>query len=328
MDEDPPVELPRRRFRFDSLTFILGFGLGTFIGVALAIAAFALASDPTASPSQTQAINVPATNTPDPFLTSTPDRRARTRAQLDVRLGPGDSFAIVGIINRGEAVAIVGRDLNGEWVAIQFPPGSAGRGWLPVKDLDGASDLSAVAVTAATPLARTLPTVAPSSITSSAGASADNGFDPEPTSSPRPVSTALRAEATTTATPAPASTSIAAAGGGTDMAISSVSRLADGRVRVVVSNRGPGDVLGATVFVVVRDLAVRSEQLIGPASTVAAGSSITVTTSGLLVTEDADIQASVDPMGSLRDPDRSNNSTTVLLRAPPTPEPTLAPGRD
>jgi len=326
MDEAPPIEPRRRRLRFDSLTFILGFGLGTFIGVAMAIAAFAVATDPTTSTPQQQAIEVPPTRTPNPLVTSTPDRRARTTAQLDVRLGPSDAFAIVGIINRGEAVAIVGRDLNTEWVAIQFPPGSAGRGWIPVKDLDGGSDLSAVAVTAATPLARSVPTVAPRSVTSSAGASADSGFDPEPTSTSRPVSTSVAA--VSTGTVVPAATSVPASGGGTDMAISSVTRLPDGRVRVVVSNRGPGDVLGSTVFVVVRDLAVRSEQLIGPASTVAAGGSITLTTSGLVVTEDADIQASVDPMGSLRDADRSNNSTTVLLRAPPTPVPTSLPGRD
>lgn len=325
MDEAPPPELPRRRLRFDSLTFVLGFGLGTFIGVAMAIAAFAVASDQTVSPDRTSGVAAPPTNTPNPLLTSTPDRRARTRVQLDVRLGPSDSFAIVGIINRGEAVAIIGRDLDAEWVAIQFPPGSAGRGWVPVAELEGAHDLQAVAVTAATPLARSLPTPPGRAITSSAGASADSSlFDPEPTSTPRPFSTASRAE-TTTSTPVTAATVVV--NSSIDMAVSSVSRLADGRVRVVVSNRGPGDVLGSTVFVVVRDLGVRSEQLIGPAQTIAAGSSITFTTSGLLVTEDTDIQASVDPAGSLRDGDRSNNSTTVLLRAPPTPEPTQAPGR-
>src|SRR5687768_4090178 len=100
MDEAPPLEIPRRRFRFDSLTFILGFGLGTFIGVALAIAAFAVASDPAAPNQQQQAITSPPTNTPNPLVTSTPDRRARTKAQLEVRLGPSDSFAVLGTLNR------------------------------------------------------------------------------------------------------------------------------------------------------------------------------------------------------------------------------------
>src|SRR3972149_5663193 len=49
-----------------------------------------------------------------------------------------------------------------------------------------------------------------------------------------------------------------------DLFISRVSLQPDGRISVTVGNRGPGDLLGYSVFVTVRDLGSRSEQLMTP----------------------------------------------------------------
>src|SRR4051812_26832801 len=148
-----------------SLAFLLGFGLGSFVGVILAVVAVLAirgpAEEPRIADNQEQLL-APLTPTPTPQIQATPDARPRTKDGGNVYLGPGLAFAIVGTVSRGEPVEIVGRDADSQWVAIRFPPNSSARGWISAESLDNLASLDRIAVVAPTPLPRTLTTTTPS----------------------------------------------------------------------------------------------------------------------------------------------------------------------
>ena len=155
-----------------SLAFLLGFGLGSFVGVILAVVAVLAirgpAEEPKIADNQEQLL-APLTPTPTPQVQATPDGRPRTKDGGNVYLGPGLAFAIVGTVSRGEPIEIVGRDAEALWVAIRFPPNSSARGWISADTLDGITSLERFAVVAPTPLPTSLtpssgfPTTRPSS---------------------------------------------------------------------------------------------------------------------------------------------------------------------
>lgn len=286
--------------------FLAGFGVGSFVGVALALLAIALAQDPATSTAESQVVTQ-ATIESSPSLTvtvtPTPDPRVRTKTALDVKLGPGEAFAVIGTISRGEAVEVDGRDADSKWVSIRFPPGSLGRGWIPVAQVEGLSDPEKFAVVLPTPLPRSfvIPTFVPFA-----------GDD-------RSASSRLTPTAVD-GTPAPRVNA-----GPTDLAPTAVSLLPDGRVNVVIANRGPGDLTGNAIFVTVRDLALRGETVMSDTN-LALGSSLSVQTQTFRVTKDTEIQVIVDPNGGLQDPNRSNNTLSVTLR--PVRSPTPITGRE
>jgi hypothetical protein len=289
-----------------SLAFLLGFGLGSFVGVILAVVAVLAIRGPSEEPkiadSQEQLL-APLTPTPTPAIQATPDARPRTKDAGNVYLGPGLAFAIVGTVQRGEPVEVVGRDAESMWVAIRFPPNSSARGWVTANSLDNLSNLERVAVVVPTPLPRTLTT--PSSNGSSLPSTTQTFF---PTVTPTPTS--LMPQITRTPLPS----------GPPDLVATSASLLPDGRVAVVVGNRGPGDATGQPIFIQVRDLTLRGEQIIGQ-SNLRAGATFVVQTQTFRVDRELSIQVTVDPSGSITDGDRGNNSLTVTLSPPPTPTP-------
>lgn len=297
------------RFHFDSFTFVIGFGLGTFIGVALALTAIAMVQHSDASESNTdqQAIVIPTLPPTPRGATATPDIRPRTKAALDVRLGPGQAFAIVGIFPRGEAVDIVGRDNDAQWVAIRFPPGSNARGWVPVSDLEGVSGLDRLAVVQATPLPRsvTIPTFP---------------FDGGGGDGAAPRATPVNGTESPAGTPAPTRNV-----GPVDLVVNRVTLLPDGRVRVVVGNIGPGDLVEQQVQLLIRDLASRTELIINPERGLAVGETVTLTSSFFTVRTEQEVHAIADPSGNINDPNRSNNFLAVTLSPAPTPVPSATP---
>lgn len=299
MDETP-------RFHFFSLTFLIGFGVGAFIGVALGLTAF-LFVDTSQEQATTQA-DADATPlvTTSPGVVPTPVR-VRTNTALEVRIGPGTQFAAVGTIGRGESVDVVGRDDLAEWVAIRFPPGSSARGWLPVRALENLTNLYGLTVAIATPLPRSVatPTAATGVISSNDG----------PLSTP--VFAATAAPGTT-----PLATATAVSVGQPDLTVTGVSRLADGRVRVVITNRGSGDLTGFTVFAVVTDPTTRSETLRSNGAGLRAGDSTSLESTTFTVTEPTTVTAVVDPSSSSPDASRTNNAMTVQLAPPAGPTPT------
>jgi hypothetical protein len=134
-----------------------------------------------------------------------------------------------------------------------------------------------------------------------------------------PSGTPQRSVTPGTATPTPRPT------GPTDLVASRASLLPDGRVQVLVGNRGPGELTGRSVFVLVRDLALRSEQLVSQAVVVPVGAQVTLLSQNFRVERPTEIQIIVDPFNNLNDPDRSNNQLSVTLSPAAVPTPTRNP---
>ncbi|MPZ49342.1 MAG: hypothetical protein GEU75_08600 [Dehalococcoidia bacterium] len=297
------------RFHFDSFTFFIGFGLGSFLGVALALVAIALVqrSDASDANQDPRAFVIPTQQPLPPGTTATPDARPRTRTAVDVHLGPGGAFAVVGIFPRGEAVDVVGRDADSQWVAIRFPPGSTARGWVLVSNLEGVAGLDRLSVVLPTPLPRSV------TIPNFPFENGDGG--PPPRSTPEAGS-----GGGPIVTPTPRLNL-----GPVDLVVNRISLLSDGRVRVVVGNTGPGDLLEQQVNVLVRDIATRSELIISSQRGLEVGDTVTLTSSFFTVRSELEVHAIADPSGNVNDPNRSNNFLSVTLSPAPTPTATPTP---
>jgi hypothetical protein len=134
--QQPPAGLPGQglderyddapqgeRRGFSPFNFLVGFGVGSFVGVGLALLAFAMVDeDPEPAGSAVIQPDEPAVASTTPAATA--EARPRAKTALDVRLGPGNGFAVVGVLARGDSVEVVGRDNASEWLAIRFPPGA------------------------------------------------------------------------------------------------------------------------------------------------------------------------------------------------------------
>jgi uncharacterized protein YraI len=318
------------RFHFFSLTFLIGFGVGAFIGVAFGLMAFAVVggndndqpAEAQTQPTAVVTVNAAATATPV---------RARTNAAIDVRIGPGSEYAAVGTIGKGEPLDIFGRDNSSEWIAVRFPPGSTSRGWLPVKSIENLTEVTALAVVAPTPLPRSISTPVNSFVpnSSSGSGSSSNGSGSNIPGNDNPTGSvtgtpniAIGTPTTPTArtTLTPQATSRPA--GNPDLLVTGVSRLPDGRVRVVVSNKGAGDLVGHQVMVVVADPTTRSETLRASGIGLRAGEAVTLESDTFVVTQPTSVIATADPSYSFPDADRSNNTMTVSLAPPAVPTPT------
>jgi hypothetical protein len=303
-----PISSERRTRRFSSGSFLIGFGIGSFLGVAFALFAVVLVREnqPTAAGAvvaPTIALALTPTSTATPVLP-----RARTKGQLDVRLGPGPAFAIIGIMQRGEAVEIVGRDAAGGWVAVRFPPGSVAQGWVAVDQLEGVTGLDEMAVVLPTPLPRT---VATPGIFRELDVTGNDGLNPPPV-----LGTAVLSGAAPLIQAPPPNRDLSV-----DLVVNRISRLPDGRVSVMVGNRGPGSLDGQITLVVVRDLAANSEQLF-ITQDLPVGAAVTIQTRALAFDRETEVQVLVDPGASTRDPDRSNNFLSAILSPPPAVTPT------
>jgi hypothetical protein len=229
----------------------------------------------------------------------------RTKTALEVHIGPGDAFAVIGTIARDDAVSVIGRNDAGEWIAIRFPPNSTARGWVEAEDLEGIGEtqVSTLPILVATPLAvGVVPRPGGSDGGGSTNGGGSSGGGGGGGASPQ-----------ATATPGPAA-------GPTDVVVNRLSVLADGRVVVQVGNRGPGDLIGRQVFVQVRDLASAAETLIFTGS-IAAGDTVTLTSSSFRVTAEVDVLAIVDFGNTLDDSNRGNNSLRQTLAPLPPPTP-------
>ena len=259
--------------------------------MGLALLAVAIVQEPDA-PIEVLRVATP-TPLPSATLTPTPEAKVRTGTALDVRLGPGEAFAVIGLLPGGETLEVVGRDAAAEWLAIRFPPGSAGRGWVPVDGVVGLTRVEALAVVLPTPLSRAVVTL---------------------TVDLPAVTQTAESEQTLTPT--------AGASGRPDLVVMSISLLPDGRVEVVIGNSGPGELVDLSIFVRVSNLASQAELLISLPVRLGAGGTIALETTTFRVLTETEIQARVDPFASTPDVDRSNNFLQVKLTPPPTPTPT------
>jgi hypothetical protein len=291
--------------RFGPFSFLFGFGFGVFIGVALALAAVVLTNDEL---EPAPLVFISATQTPAPSIevTGTPEPRPRATVALDVRLGPGNGFAIIGLLNRGESVEIVGRDDDAEWIAIRFPPGSTARGWVPVSSLEGVTGLDVLAVVLPTPLPRTIATPVPFT-----GGATNGGPQSFITGTPASVP-----QPTVTPTPGPP-----------DLVVTRLHVLPDSRVAVTIANRGFSELSGQPILVQVRNQGTRSELITIPPITLRVGATFTVETESFRIFGEEEVQATVDPFGAIAEVDNNNNMLQILLARPVTPTPRPTPER-
>jgi hypothetical protein len=287
---------------FISFTFVVGFGLGIFLGAMLGLLAVLVALPEDETPALVE-VPIFVTGTPNPAGPDAP--QVKTTAALAVRVGPGESYATLGTIARGDEVDVVGRDFDSKWLAIRFPRGSSSRGWIPSDNVEGLaeSNVRTLAVLLPTPLPFVFTTPSPFFGGGGGGSGGVNNGGPG-----GPVSTA---------TPIPTTS---------DLDIASVAVLPDGRVSVTVINRGPKNIANEILIVVVRDLSGSTEQL-SHAGSFVNGSSITLRTEGFRVSGSREVQVIVDPSSGIPDHNRGNNVRTITLVAPPVPvPPTATPG--
>ena len=303
--------MPRR---FVSWTFVIGFGVGSFVGVALALLAVAMAKpEPTVTESIIEITATPAPTTAPSQPTATATPSVRTLANIEVRIGPGEAYAIIGSIGSDDPVAVLGRDDGGDWVAISYPPGSAGRGWLPAESLSGLSNSSvtALAVLVPTPFTRALPTTViadfPASTPTLGATPSGIASTPLPGQTPRITPTASGPRSTPTPRPLHI--------GPTDLTIVGISANSDGTVLVSIGNAGPGDVSGSTISVLVSDGTQSETLFVQPV--MRAGDTVDLETSRIRITQETEVTATIDPNNLLADIDRSNNQRYATLAPKP-----------
>ena len=278
----------------------------------LALLAIALARPADSDPIETVVVTAtPAATSLAGGPTAAPTPAVRTRTALEVHIGPGNAFAIIGTVPRNDPVSVIGRNDDGKWVAIRFPPNSTSRGWVEAESLQGieGNQVSALPVLVATPLAISVSTPIPGSGGggTGGGGGATNGGGGGSGASP------------------PAATATAGPNlGPTDLVINRLTVLPDGRVSVQIGNRGPGDIVGKQILVQVRDLASAAETLIFSGS-IASGDTVTITSTAFRVNSVGDVLAIVDFGNSHNDPNRGNNSLTQTLAPIPTATPVITP---
>lgn len=137
----------------------------------------AVVASPTATPEPVQPLatatpvtgsdTVPvatATSSPSP----TPEPLLQVLSGVNVRLGPGTVYDIIGALNGGDVVRPLGRSPDGGWWQIVYPPNSGGVGWVAgayVQPNPPALNLPVVAAPpppTGTPTATASPTASPS----------------------------------------------------------------------------------------------------------------------------------------------------------------------
>jgi len=285
---------------FISITFVIGFGLGIFIGAMLGLLAVLIVLPEDEGP---KLIEVPVFVTGTPLPAGEDAPKVRTTSALAVRVGPGEAFATLGTISRGDQVDVVGRDFDSKWLAIRFPQGSNSRGWIPSDSVEGlpAANVKTLAVLLPTPLPFVFNTPSPFSGFGGAGA----------------TSTGVPGTGVPSGTPTPIPTT-------SDLDIGTVRVLADGRVSVTVINRGPAHITDEVILLTVRSLGGDGESL-SFAGNFPSGETITFRTDSFRVTSPTDVQAIIDPSASVADPNRANNVRTLLLTPQPTVEPPPSP---
>lgn len=206
-----------------------------------------------------------------------------------VRQAPGARTPVLGTLDVGNDVVIDGRSTDTKWYRIIFPPDSELHGWISAEFLDVVGDPSTLAVaTAEPPIVVDLPTQPPAALTAAAiqrTPTPDAAVTPTPT-----VDDQLP-----------------------DLVIGTTPTLADGKLFVTVVNQGKGAARGDLVVGVFSGDG--GKLLAGatlPDFTLEPGRSIDVGT-GYLVTENQTLLLIVDPNGTIRESDETNNRTTVSI---------------
>ncbi|HWO73703.1 MAG TPA: SH3 domain-containing protein [Dehalococcoidia bacterium] len=270
-----------------SSSFFLGLAIGMVLGVGIALAALALVAL-AGDEQQSSPLVVAPTPQPQPgAATPTPDPRPRAAASVNVRTGPSNDFAVLGVLGGGQAVDIVGRDASSAWLAIRFPPGSTSTGWVPANVLEGLPDVNRLAIVQATPVPQTF---RPPTGASGGVAPLTPGAPPVPTPTPVPLP---------------------------DLVVLSASLRPDGRVSAVVGNTG-GRMEQTFFFVQFIDRRGQAE-MVTVTQSVAQGGAVTVVSDTFRPRPGEAVRITVNPFGDMREASTANNTleTTLAAATPP-----------
>jgi len=268
---------------FFSLPVFFGFAAGIFAGVALALLAFLafyLLREEEDAASSPAPLALPS---PVATAASSDASEPRTVSALSVHIGPSEGYAALGTLRRGETLQIVGRSADATWLAVRFPPGSNGLGWVPLNGVSGVEDVQSLAIAFPTPLPR-----GPSFFGSDG--SDDGRFAVTPTPTPQSLP---------------------------DLVVTSLTRLADGRISVTIANQG-GDLRDrGFISVRVSDLVGDSEEVTAATTELRAGASLALVTSVYRVEKDQVVIATVNPNGSVTEKSLTNNTLRVEIDVAP-----------
>jgi serine/threonine protein kinase len=136
---------------------------------------------------------VPPTNTPTPIPPGTPSAIAKTN--LEVRIGPGDEYDLMGYLPEGAIAEITSRDETGQWWQIKTSLISNGKGWINANpSFAEATDANNVPIALAPPTPTGTATPVPDTPTPTTTTVLDT-----------PTSTATSTRPSATATPASSS---------------------------------------------------------------------------------------------------------------------------
>jgi hypothetical protein len=213
---------------------------------------------------------------------------SRSVAQATVREGPGLDYLAIGELSRNQDVEIAGRNQDGTWYNIYFPPNTPLRGWVPASALRLPSNTAAIPVVSVTPIPR--PTVIQPTA------------PPEPTQSPTETPTA-----TPSGTPA----------GGSDLAASIVPGTCAVGTRLIVNvkNLGPAPVVSRAIAVLVQAPDGTQRALAAQTASIPPGGQIDIDTTYVVQER---VIATVDPLGTIGDPNPSNNRVDCVVSVVPT----------
>jgi uncharacterized protein YraI len=240
-----------------------------------------------------------ATQTPQEGQTTNGGVTGKARATLNVRNGPGNTTALLGVLYRGTEVSVDGKSEDGEWLQIVYPPRSKLHGWVVASSLELQGDASELAV--ATP--EEIPVViAPTS-----------AFVPTVEVTPTPELTA----AAPTETPSPTEPDLVVGGW-----------LVSGALLVVtVTNQGTGTLAASAIDVGVYD--TNGTNLLDSTTSaplnLSPGASIDIKTGYIAVGTPPPVLVIIDPNGKIAESDDTNNRLVVTFsNATPTTTPEAA----
>jgi hypothetical protein len=221
-------------------------------------------------------------------LTPGPGRgvAARSLAAATVREGPALDYIAVGELNRNQDVEVVGRNDEGTWFNIYFPPGSSLRGWVPASALRLPSNSAAIPVVSVTPIPR--PTVI--------------------------IPTATQAPAEATATPTPTTTGTPAGGADLEARIVPGTCSPGNQLIINVINRGPGGISSRAVQVLVQNASGATLATAAQLATIPAGGQIDIATNYVVQER---VIAIIDPLQTLGDPNTANNRVDCVVAGVP-----------
>ncbi len=206
-----------------------------------------------------------------------------------VRQAPGARTPVMGTLDVGADVVIDGRSADTKWYRVIFPPDSELHGWVSAEFLDVVGDPSTLVVaTAEPPVVVDLPTEPPYALTQAA-----SRRTPTPGASVTPTPTVDDQLP--------------------DLVIGTTPTLVDSKLFVTVVNEGKGVAHGDLVVAVFTS---DGQTLLGgatlPAFELQPGRSIDVGT-GYAVTENQTLLLIVDPNGTIKETDDTNNRTTISI---------------